>query len=100
MDLNSPLNYNYNYRYPMNLESPETVLARSSPLSTLRLLNKESKRKHYVEALSLGADITQNYISNLESENLSKIKQIKIEPEVWGGFGKGKGMVISFKRKW
>ena len=96
-EIDSPFEYDYGINYPI-IEPPETVLARSCPSKTFRLLDNESKRRHYNESLSIGANITQNYLSVLESESLSKINQIKIEPEVWGGFGRGHGMVISFKK--
>jgi len=94
--LDFPLSYD-SFNYPIT-ETPETVLARRCPCSTLRLLNNESKRRSYNESLSIGAGVTETYLSRLDSEATSRIRQIRIEPNVWGGFGRGRGMVITFKR--
>jgi hypothetical protein len=96
-DYNYGLDYNYGINYPI-IESPETILARKHPFNTLNLLDNESRRKHYNGSLSIGCSIAQTYLSGLNSESLSKINKIKVEPHVWGGFSRGRGMVISFKR--
>ena len=94
--------YDYSYFPSSNIsmpETPETAIARRIPYSAIKLLNNESKRKHYVNALSIGAGVANTFLSGLSSEDLSDISDVSIEPEVRRGFFGPKGMVISFRRR-
>ncbi len=104
IEYNRPLFSGANYP-PMIVEneSPETAIARQKPEKLLILLERESERKRYNEALAIGASIANTYISGLSSQNKFKINEISIEPirqmrGVLGFFG-NKGMVISFKKR-
>ena len=80
-------------------ERPETVIARSIPHSAIQLLDKESKRRNYVEALSIGAGIVNTYLQRLPSEEHKNLSKIRVEPEkIRGGFFGTKGMEITFER--
>ncbi len=97
----------YNPKYPNYLpvalahESPETAIARQKPDVLLKLLEMESSRKRYNEALSIGTSIVNTYISGSSQKDISKIKEISIEPykQIGGflGISGSRGMVISFR---
>ena len=81
-------------------ESPESVLARNIPHNTARLLDRRSRREHYVDALRIGADVVTTYLNRLPSEEQSELLKIRIDPEVSTRFFFGsKGMEISFERR-
>lgn len=84
-------------------ESPETAIARQNPLEMLKYLEAESARRRYNEALAIGANVVNNYVGRLSSDELSKLEAISVEPSATiGGFlglGGSRGMFISFKRK-
>lgn len=101
----SYMDYGYGYNPMLNVpESPETAIARSIPHSAINLLDKESKRKYYVEALSIGAGVVNTYLQGLASEEHTGLSKIRIEPEkrtggIVGLFFGSKGMEITFGRK-
>ena len=74
--------YNYRYNPFFNAsESPETAIARRTPYSAISLLDRMSRRKHYVEALSIGAKIVNTYLQGLPFEDHKELSKIRIEPE-------------------
>ena len=94
----------YNSRQIMPVpvpESPETAVARSVPSSAIHLLDNESRRRHYVEALDIGAKIASILLTRVSPESLDNIADVRIEPEKKMGifgFSRTKGMKISFRR--
>ena len=101
----SYMDYGYGYNQMLNVsESPETAIARSIPHSAIRLLDRESKRKHYVAALSIGAGVVNTYLNRLPSEEHTGLSKIRIEPEkltrgIIGLCLGSKGREITFERK-
>ena len=100
-----PSYMDYGYSPTFNVpESPETAISRRVPHSAIHLLDKESRRRHYVEALSIGAGIVNTYLTRLPSEKHANLSKIRIEPEkrtggVIGLFLGSKGMEITFERR-
>lgn len=70
-----------NYPHSMLDESPETAIARRTPLSAKKLLDRDSKRNNYVLGLREGAKLVEGYLQRLPQEEYSKIKKINIYPE-------------------
>jgi len=82
-------------------ETPETAVARSVPSSAIRLLDNESRRRHYVEALDIGARVVSILLTRVPPESLDNIADVRVEPEKKMGFpwfSRAKGMKISFRR--
>lgn len=91
------------YNWPViTHESPETAIARQIPERLLKLLERESERRHYNEALAIGSGVVNTYLGRLSSDDTSRIERISVVPyeKIGGffGFGGNKGMVISFRR--
>jgi len=84
-------------------ETPETSIARQIPYQAIRLLDRESQRKRYNEALAIGSSIVNTFIRGTSPDDLENLVQVSIEPEVtrggFLGFGGSKGMVITFNRR-
>ncbi len=84
-------------------ETPETSIARQIPYQAIRLLDRESQRKRYNEALAIGSSVVNTFIQRTSPEDLERLVEISIEPEVirggFLGFGGSKGMVITFGRR-
>lgn len=84
-------------------ETPETSIARQIPYQAIRLLDRESQRKHYNEALAIGSSIVNTFIRGTSSNDLENLVQVSIEPEIirgsFLGFGGSKGMIITFSRR-
>lgn len=99
-DCSFPFNYGF---WPMiTHESPETAVARQIPERLLNLLEEESKRKRYNEAIAIGSEVVKTHLERLLPEDNKKIKEISVVPyaKIGGflGLGANMGMVISFKR--
>ena len=83
------------YGWPrVNHESPETAIARSNPLSALRLLERMSVRSHYEKVTSIGASVASAYINRLGGEGLSHLDSIEVTPT--RSFS---GLVIKFNKR-
>jgi hypothetical protein len=72
--------------YPVGLggflsspEMPETQLARSSPLSAVRLLNKMSERKLYSECATVAGSVVNNYFHYSSTRNVDSISGVDID---------------------
>jgi len=90
---------------PFSLDTPETIIARRHPLLELASLNLEARRNHkqtmeglYNEGIAIGGGVAETYLSRLDSTQTARIKQIKVEPYVRSFTGRGRGMVITFRR--
>jgi len=98
------------------LDTPDTIIARSHPLLELASLNIEARRDYklaktherhahkqimeglYNDGIQIGGGVAETYLSRLDSTQTARIKQIKVEPYVRSFTGRGRGMVITFRR--
>jgi len=81
----------YDFPFWYQPESLETIIAREIPKKTLSHLDKKSKRKLYVDSLSIGSEIVNTYIHKSSEMNIGEIKDISIKL-------KRKVIKISFKK--
>ena len=63
-------------------ESPGTAIARRNSVVASQLLDRDSRRRHYVEGLRQGATVAETYLEGLPPSEYSRVKQINIFPEV------------------
>ena len=81
-------------------ESPETAIARTNSNAAARLLDRGSRRQHYVAALAIGAGVTNTYLNGLPPQDHAGLHKIRVEPERRRGglFFGSRGMEITFER--
>jgi len=86
-------------------ESPETAIARSSPLKALSLLNMISIRKHFEDINAIGMNVANTYLNRASESTLDKIDSIDVIPYIersFFGFHKdtyASGLTIRFNKK-
>lgn len=82
-------------------ENPISTIAKKLPKESLSLLEKESKRKNYCNALEIGASIVNNLIKDMASKEKAKINEIYVNPEEIINNGlrkKQKSLIIKIKK--
>lgn len=89
---------------PITPESPETAVARQEPNQILKLLERESERRRYNEAIKIGENLANTFIRCTSQSDLEKIENIRADPDMpkKGFFGqrtRGRGLTLTINRK-
>lgn len=80
-------------------ESPEAVIARSKPLSALKLLDRMSVRSHYENITAIGGSIANIYINRAGGHTLDRIDSVDIIPHRTWFTSNAIGLTIKFNKR-
>lgn len=93
--------YFSSFNSPVILESPESILAKSNPKETLRLLENISLDNYRSRLNEIGSSVINTYLNRLTSEDTSGLKECEFQEikrrNVFGVVTE-RGMKFTFKR--